>query len=115
VLYVRFLLLLLMGSRFSFYSFAFFLLLVGSYGVPIEVGKITKALWEADYKIMSLILDGGLCDIQPHRYCYIYDNQTVAVFAPPDEAFRLKNSIGTSFPSIVSSKVVLNEYFFSKA
>lgn len=101
-----------MDSKFSFYSFAFFLqVLVDSYGVPIEVEKITKALWEADYKIMSLILDGGLCNIHPYRYCYIYDNQTVAVFAPPDKSFRFKNSIKTHYPIIVSSKVVLNKYF----
>jgi hypothetical protein len=29
----------------------------------IDVGKMADALWEADYKLMSLIVDGALYDI----------------------------------------------------
>jgi hypothetical protein len=72
----------------------------------IDVGKMADALWEADYKLMSLIVDGALYDILfPIRYGALYDNQIVTVFAPPDDVFRFDNRKTTVFYVVVSSEV----------
>lgn len=106
-------------SKNCLYSFGFFLLLVGMMSmssayerdapVPpplMDVGKMADALWEADYKLMSLIVDGTLYDILfPIRWGYMYDNQIVTVFAPPDDVFRFYNRKTTGFYVVVSSEV----------
>jgi NAD-dependent dihydropyrimidine dehydrogenase PreA subunit len=55
---------------------------------------------------MSLILDGALFHVLvPLRYGYLYDNQVVTVFAPPDDVFRFDNWKTTGFYVVISSVV----------
>ncbi|EOY31539.1 Uncharacterized protein TCM_038456 [Theobroma cacao] len=67
----------------------------------IEVDGIIKAVWDAGFKIMSLILQNHLRTVVPFggtypagcRLCYatdsvtIYNNNTITIFAPVDESF----------------------------
>lgn len=58
--------------------------------VTVIINNITKALWDAGYKIMSLILEKRLISVTPYNWYQrdritIYNNNTITIFAPPDE------------------------------
>ncbi|CAK7338118.1 unnamed protein product [Dovyalis caffra] len=88
----------------------------GTY-VEVDVKNITKSLWDAGYKIASLVLENQLVKIVPFgsggRFIYdpndtdtvkIFNNNTVTIFAPPDEAFRFESWIILDY-QFVTSKV----------
>ncbi|KAF2289862.1 hypothetical protein GH714_038937 [Hevea brasiliensis] len=66
--------------------------------VTVDIVKIKKALWDAGYKVLSLILEKQLASIVPlndykrHRITLCCNN-TITIFAPSDEAVSIKDWI----------------------
>ncbi|CAK7338117.1 unnamed protein product [Dovyalis caffra] len=67
--------------------------------VDIEIGKITKAIWDSGFKVMSLMLERNLkvaisyqeFEAGSNSTITLYNNQAVTIFVPNDDAVRYEH------------------------
>ncbi|XVE71704.1 hypothetical protein DITRI_Ditri10aG0173100 [Diplodiscus trichospermus] len=85
--------------------------------VVIEIDKITKALWDSGFKIMSLLMDRNLLSVIPYadsgsvsggeggggsykknnNTITLYNGSKITIFAPVDEAISFKSYFRTNY------------------
>ncbi|KAF2307447.1 hypothetical protein GH714_028677 [Hevea brasiliensis] len=75
--------------------------------VMIDIDKISKALWKAGYKNMSSIIEKQLASIVPFNEheldrIILYKNNSITIFAPPDEALGMENSMDLRYQVAIS-------------
>ncbi|KAF2307449.1 hypothetical protein GH714_028716 [Hevea brasiliensis] len=75
--------------------------------VMIDIDKISKALWKAGYKNMSSIIEKQLTSIVPFNEheldrIILYKNNSITIFAPPDEALGMENSMDLRYQVAIS-------------
>ncbi|KAF2307457.1 hypothetical protein GH714_028811 [Hevea brasiliensis] len=75
--------------------------------VMISIDKISKALCEAGYKNMSSIIEKQLTSIVPFNEherdrIILYKNNSITIFAPPDEALGMENSMDLRYQVAIS-------------
>lgn len=83
--------------------------------VIIELHKIKQALWDAGYKIMALIIEKQLPSIIPFNEfpqdkIAIYNNNTITIFVPRDEAVSIKGWMRLEY-QVVISKVAREDFY----